>query len=440
MRKKQELVHKYHRKTPGKHSIFRRKKKWFVFGLVLVLFCVWWTIKKDNNVESVTVIESQQNSNTEENDQGNVYEGQNDDNIKKQQAHTCTVSEGDIPADIFSEHGNFDMNDTLAILEASEDVFDLTHLKIGQNLRFYFDEGKESKATRMEYDCNTEKKIVVERNGQDFKVQEVPIEYEVTQEIARGTIDDFFYVDAMQSGLSEATAVEVADLFAFDIDFMTNIRKGDSFVVVYEKRKRDGQDAPDGKILAAKFVNDGQTYYAYYFDNDNDGAYYDGDGHELEKQFLKAPLSYKRISSTFTNARFHPITKKWTAHQQVDYAAPTGTPVVAAANGTITSAGWEGGWGNMIRMKHDNGYTTHYGHLSGFAKGIKTGVQVSRGDLIGFVGSTGWSTGPHLDYGMKQNGTPINPLSFVQPKGEPLEGEMMQKFEEVKKRFIDILQ
>jgi murein DD-endopeptidase MepM/ murein hydrolase activator NlpD len=243
----------------------------------------------------------------------------------------------------------------------------------------------------------------------------------------------------MQAGLSEATTVEVADLFAFDVDFMTNIREGDSFVVTYQKRKRNGEDAPDGRILAAKFINDGETYYAYHFDNGEKEAYYDNEGHELEKQFLKAPLSYKRISSGYTNARFHPITKKWTAHLQVDYAAPSGTPVVASANGTITSAGWEGGWGNMIRMKHDNGYTTHYGHLSAFAKGIKSGVSVNRGDLIGFVGATGWATGPHLDYGMKQNGKPVNPLSFVQPKGEPLEGDAMTKFEEVKKQFEDIL-
>jgi len=434
MRVKQEKQHKYHKKTPGKR-FFWKKKGIYIFLLILIVGGIIWFFQSRGGDDDVVVIESEDNQEEENQNNEDVPQNKKDENV-----HMCTVDEGDIPAEIFSDNGKFDANDTVAIIDASEDVFDLTHLKIGQNLRFYFDDGEDEKATRMEYDCNTEKKIVVERDGDDFVVREEDIEYDVTQETARGTIDEFFYVDAMQAGLSEATTVEVADLFAFDVDFMTNIREGDSFVVTYQKRKRNGEDAPDGRILAAKFINDGEAYYAYHFDNGEKEAYYDIDGHELEKQFLKAPLSYKRISSGYTNARFHPITKKWTAHLQVDYAAPSGTPVVASANGTVTSAGWEGGWGNMIRMKHDNGYTTHYGHLSAFAKGIKSGVHVNRGDLIGFVGSTGWSTGPHLDYGMKQNGTPVNPLSFVQPKGEPLEGEAMTKFEEVKKQFMDSLQ
>jgi murein DD-endopeptidase MepM/ murein hydrolase activator NlpD len=427
-----ELQHKYHCKTPGKSFRWKKKLKYFLVLIILIIIIFWLQHDKNKNINKISenaIDISEQNRNVVQNDINK--------NSAKEQFELCTIGEGDIPADIFSEYGKFDANDTVALLSAAKDVYDFTNLKIGQDLRFYFSD--EKKANRMEYDLNTEQKIIVERNGDNFEVRKEKIEYEVTQEIARGSIENFFYADAMNAGLSEATVLEVGDIFAFSIDFTTEIMVGDEFVFVYEKRKRDGKDAPDGRILAAKFINDEIAHYAYYFDNDGEGGYYDDEGHVLERQFLKAPLSYRRISSGYTNARLHPITKKWTAHQQVDYAAPTGTPVVASASGTITQASWAGGWGNMIRMKHDNGYTTHYGHLSAFAKGIKVGVQVVQGQLIGYVGSTGWSTGPHLDYGMKHDGNPINPIAFVQPKGALLDDMKMEIFEENKKQYLDTL-
>jgi murein DD-endopeptidase MepM/ murein hydrolase activator NlpD len=348
-----------------------------------------------------------------------------------------TVSTGDIPADVFSTQGKLDANDTTALLVSAQDVYDFTNLKIGRNLRFYFE--NEPRATRLEYDRDTERVIIVERSGENFSAREEKIDYAVSQEIATGTIDNFFYADALEAGLSESTVLEVGDIFSFDIDFTTEIQAGDAFSIIYEKRTRDGEKAPDGKILAGKFVNVGTPFYAYYFDNNGKGGYYDAEGRVLERQFLKAPLSYRHISSGFTGARMHPITRKISAHYQIDYAAPSGTPVVASAHGTIASAGWEGGWGNMIRLTHDNGYTTHYGHLSAFAKGIRSGMRVSRGQLIGYVGSTGWSTGPHLDYGIKLNGTPVNPLKLNLPKGEPLNEESMPQFEEIKKQYAELL-
>jgi murein DD-endopeptidase MepM/ murein hydrolase activator NlpD len=348
-----------------------------------------------------------------------------------------TVSAGDIPADIFSAQGKFDANDMTAILSAAKDVYDLTNIKLGKNLRFYFE--KEARATRVEYDRDTERVIIIERSGDDFTAREEKIDYAVSQEIASGTIDNFFYADALEAGLSESTVLEVGDIFSFDIDFTTEIQTGDTFSFIYEKRNRNGEKAPDGKILAGKFVNAGTAYYAYYFDNAGNGGYYDADGRVLERQFLKAPLSYRHISSGFTGARMHPITRKVSAHYQIDYAAPSGTPVVASARGTVTSAGWSGGWGNIVRLEHDNGYTTHYGHLSAFAKGLRAGARVDQGQLVGYVGSTGWSTGPHLDYGIKLNGTPINPLKLDMPKGAPLTEEKMQKFEELKKQYADLL-
>lgn len=347
------------------------------------------------------------------------------------------ISEGDLPADIFSAQGKWDANDTAALLEAGKEVFDLSKLTLGKEVRFYF--GDEERARRLEYEPGTEKIVIAEREGDDFKVRAEKINYEVSEETARGTIDNFFYADALEAGLQEPTVLEVGDIFSFSIDFATEIRQGDEFAFVYEKRKRDGQDASDGKVLAAKFVNEGVAHYAYYFDNGGQGGYYDGEGRVLERQFLKAPLSYRRITSGFTGARYHPITRTVSAHYQIDYAAPSGTPVSSTARGTVASAGWEGGWGNMIRIRHDNGYTTHYGHLSAFAKGIRAGASVSQGQVVGYVGSTGWSTGPHLDYGMKLDGTPVNPLKLQQPKGAPLDGARMEEFNNWKNRFADLL-
>jgi len=361
-----------------------------------------------------------------------------DENIeKKEKVVEYIVSEGDIPAEIFYEYANFSANDVETLLKCSEDVYDFTNLKIGQKLEFIY--GENDEVEKIRYYLGTEKMVVVERDGDAFRADKEDIQYDIQEETISIKIDEFFYKDAMDAGLSESSILEVADVFSFDIDFMTDIRVGDEVKIIYEKRTYCGKEATDGNILAAKFVNDGQEYFAYCFESEGEGSHYDSDGKELLRQFLKAPLSYRRITSGYTGARLHPITKKVTAHYQIDYAAPVGTPVVSTARGTVTSAGWEGGWGNIIRIQHDNGYTTHYGHLSAFAKGIRSGVSVSQGQVVGYVGSTGWSTGPHLDYGMRLNGAPVNPLSLKLPKGTPLQGEEMEKFLEIKAGYDEKL-
>lgn len=411
------------------------KKKFFtlLFFAILVFLFFRGTLWLKNIIfaekkPSQEIIQTQENEITQE--------------IPKTEKNTDRVveykiSDGDIPAEVFASQGKIDANDMEKILLSAKDIYDLTNLKIGQTLRFYF--GEEAKAKKFEYDQNTEDQIIIERKENEFSVRKDKIAYEISQSVARGKIDNFFYVDAMEAGLQEATVLEVGDIFSFDIDFTTEIQRDDEFVIIYEKRLRDGKASTDGKILGAKFVNSGTSYFAYYFDNGGKGGYYDSDGRLLERQFLKAPLSYRHISSGFTGARMHPITRKVSAHYQIDYAAPTGTPVSAAAHGTVVSAHFEGGWGNMIRLVHDNGYTTHYGHLSKFAQGLRAGERVSRGQIIGYVGSTGWSTGPHLDYGVKLNGVPVNPLKLNLPKGEPITGEQVKLFEETKNNFADLL-
>lgn len=350
-----------------------------------------------------------------------------------------TISEGDIPASIFSDHGQMDFDATQALVEAGGDLFDYTHVGIGHEIRFFFDEASDD-LERIEYDRNNETMIVADVENESYSVHEEDIPYDVEDFFVTDTIEDFLYVDALDAGLSERTVLSLGDIFSFDVDFTTEIKVGDEYAVAYQKRWRDGEEAPDGKILAAKYVNDGSPYYAYYFHDGDTAGYFDGEGRELKKQFLRAPLSYRRISSGYTGARLHPITKTVSAHHQIDYAAASGTPVVATADGRVASVGWEGGWGRMVRLRHDNGYTTHYAHLSGFADGVTEGAQVEQGQLVGFVGSTGWSTGPHLDYGMRHNGSPVNPLALKLPKGDPLPEDKMAAFEEMKEKYRELLQ
>lgn len=348
------------------------------------------------------------------------------------------VCEGDIPAEVFAKYGKLNANDTEALLAAAKDVYDFTNIKIGQNLEFVFCDGEE-KIEKIRYYPDSENVIIAETDGETFKVKKERIPYAIKEETLSIEIEEFFYKDALDAGLSESSILEAADVFSFDVDFNTEIKAGDKMKIIYEKRTLNEKSASNGKIIAAKFINSGQEYFAYSFESDGKFGHYDTEGKELMRQFLRAPLSYRRISSGYTGARYHPITRTVSAHYQIDYAAPSGTPVVSTANGTVTSAGWEGGWGNIVRIKHDNGFTTHYGHLSTYGKGIKSGAAVLQGQVVGYVGSTGWSTGPHLDYGMKLNGSPVNPISLKLPKGTPLSGEEMEKFQGIKRKYDELL-
>lgn len=402
-------------------------KMWF-FLLLIVLVASGFFIWSKNSKKTVGL----DTINANENIQEKIPEEPKENIVK------YAVCEGDIPAEVFAKYGKLDANAMESLLLASKDVYDFTNIKIGQDLEFIFCDDEE-KIEKIRYYPNTEDVIVAEMDGDTFRVKKENIPYETRMEILDVKIDEFLYKDALDAGLSEASILEVADVFSFDIDFTTEIQEGDEMRVIYEKRNLNGNPAPDGKILAAKFINVGQEYFAYYFEQNGESSHYDGEGQELMRQFLRAPLSYRRISSGYTSSRRNPITRTISTHYQIDYAAPAGTPVVSTARGTISSAGWEGGWGRIVRINHENSYSTHYAHLSALEKGIRSGATVSQGQVIGYVGSTGWSTGPHLDYGLRLNSTPVNPLSLKLPKGKPLEGEEMEKFQEEKKKYDELL-
>ncbi len=240
---------------------------------------------------------------------------------------------------------------------------------------------------------------------------------EVRLKKASGVIDSSLYKAAMSAGVAPSVVVSLSDIFAWDVDFSTDMRKGDTFSILYEQVYVDGEFVENGAIVGAELANGGRDYKAiYYKDSRGRSGYYDLKGRSLRRMLLKSPLRYRRISSYFTERRYHPILKKYRPHHGIDYAAPRGTPVDAAGSGKVTFAGWKRGYGRFIAIKHSNGYSTGYGHLSKIKRGIRRGARVEQGDVIGYVGSTGISTGPHLHYEVRKGRKLINPLHI---KGSP---------------------
>ena len=240
----------------------------------------------------------------------------------------------------------------------------------------------------------------------------------------------------MEQDLPYALAAEFEDIYQWTVDFF-GIQAGDSFKVIYDEKIVDGQSVGIGRIWGAEFVHGGKQYYAIPYAQDGKLRYWEANGESLRKQFLKAPLKYTRISSKFSKARLHPVYKIYRPHHGIDYAAPAGTPVHAVADGTVTFRGWDkGGGGNTLKIKHAGNMETGYLHLKSFAKGIAVGTRVSQGQLIGYVGSTGASTGPHLDFRIKKNGTPIDPLKMPQEPAEPIASAHKAAFEALRDRVI----
>lgn len=341
------------------------------------------------------------------------------------------VQPGDTFAGVMTDMG-VPYEEAISMINYSKDVFDLTKINTGKLLKLVF---VNEAFAAMEYPLNSDEVIHIKKENDEFKVTKEDIPYDTEKATAKGTITNSLFVDGENVGLEDKTIMELADIFSSDIDFTTDIQEGDSFFVVYEKRSLDGRDIGAGKILAAKFTNNGISYTAFRYND----KFYNEEGKSLARQFLKSPLNYARISSGFTYNRKHPITKQIKPHRAIDYAAPSGTPVISTGDGKIVTAGSKGGLGITVEIKHGN-YLTQYAHLSKIAKGIKNGVTVSQGDVVGYVGSTGTSTGPHLQYAMYENGTPINPLTTDFPREESLTDSEKDSYGEIKRELQSILE
>ncbi len=282
-----------------------------------------------------------------------------------------------------------------------------------------------------------ELRVVLDRRSELFfeatgdGISSSRIEREIISEVVRleGVVETSLFQAVSDSGGRPALAVEIAGIFRWDVDFIRDLRRGDRFVVVVDEQRIEGEFYRYGIIFAARFTNKAKALNAVvYPDREGRLGYYDLDGVPLRKMFLRSPLKFSRVTSRFSNSRFHPVLKRSMPHYGVDYGAPVGTPVHATADGVVTLVGRNGGGGNTVRLRHPNGYETNYLHLSSYGKGVRKGVRVTQGQVIGYVGSTGLSTGPHLDYRVRHNGRWINPLTISSPPVKPLEADRLQRF------------
>jgi murein DD-endopeptidase MepM/ murein hydrolase activator NlpD len=280
------------------------------------------------------------------------------------------------------------------------------------------------------YQIDDDVLLNVTRFDPEFRAEKIAIPYEKRERNLGGIIENNLYEALGNDGESALLAYALSDIFSWDIDFTTDLRKGDNFRLVVEELWLGGGFNRFGEVLAAEFVNDGTTYRAFRYEApDGRTGYYDEEGKSLKRSFLKAPLNYRRISSGFSRRRFHPILKIYRPHHGVDYVAPRGTPVSALGDGTVRFAGWKGANGKLVVLSHPMGYKTYYGHLSRIARGIRPGVRVRQEEVIGYVGSTGRTTGPHLHFQMNRHGRLLNPLTVNLPRGRGIPTQLLADYE-----------
>ena len=273
--------------------------------------------------------------------------------------------------------------------------------------------------------------LSVTRDGERLMAATAPALAEIRWKMAAGEIRSSLFGAADTAGLPDAVTLQLADVFAGDIDFYHDLKRGDRFAVVYEMRYVDGEVIGVGRIVAAEFESRGRLLRAFLWrGEDGSENYYSQGGNPLRKAFLRSPMEFSRVTSGFSDARFHPILQTWRAHKGVDYAAPTGTPVRATGNAKIAFVGQQNGYGNVIQLQHPGAFSTVYAHLSRFAPQLKVGGRVTQGEVIGYVGQTGWATGPHLHYEFRVNGDQRNPLTVALPSGESLAPGYRQAFVE----------
>lgn len=343
----------------------------------------------------------------------NVREGQ----IKNGQFFTNLMNEFGVPdADIYS------------LTQAARNVFDLKKLKAGNNYRAFFTSADEPLLAYLIYKESKTSFVVFGLHDSIFvKVYEK--EVTTRTKLGEAKITTSLWDDVERAGLNINLASRLEDIYAWSIDFF-GLQKGDSFKVIYDEVVIDDEVVEIGTIYAAYFTHGGKVYDAYRFTQNDTGSvqYFNSSGENLKKAFLKAPLSFTRVSSGFTYSRRHPVTRIVRPHTGVDYAAPKGTPVMSIGEGVVVQKGYAGGGGNTVKIKHNATYTSAYLHLSAFAKGIVAGARVRQGQVIGYVGSTGLSTGPHLDFRIWRNGSPINPLKMESPPAKKIEKSQEEEF------------
>ena len=320
--------------------------------------------------------------------------------------------------------------DAYNLTQACSDVFDVRTLRVGNSYRAYYSSGLEYPI----YDCDRTSSIIFScKSPYEAWIYQKPVTVE--QRYADVTINTSLWVDMREAGVSPELIVSLSDIYAWTVDFF-GLQKGDRFRVLYDEKSCDGEVVAVDTVRYAVFSHGEEDLPCIMF-NQKDGGniYWNEKGESMRKAFLKAPLKFSRVSSGFSYARRHPVTRKVQPHTGVDYAAPKGTPVMTIGDGVVTSVKYEGAGGNTVRIRHNSVYSTAYLHLSKYAKGLKAGQRVRQGEVIGYVGSTGRSTGPHLDFRVWKNGSPINPLKMDSPPAEPIRKENADAFNVINESY-----
>ena len=353
--------------------------------------------------------------------------------------HEETIQRGITLSDILFAY-DFSPADIHKLRQEVKPVYDLAKIKAGNKFRVFTSE--EGEVQSLEYNIDNGKYLTIQKDQDTYRAEIKEFEYDLKLKMIWGKIEDILISAITDQGEKANLAISLAEIFAWDIDFNVDIRKGDSFKVLFEKKYLDGQFVGYRNVIAAEFTNLGKTFQAFRFTYSDTKAsdYFDFEGNSLRKEFLKSPLNFKRISSRFSYSRLHPVRKVYRPHMGVDYAATPGTDVQATADGTVTFAGWNGASGRMVRIKHKKGYETMYLHLRSFASGIRKGKHVNGGQTIGYVGSSGVSTGPHLDYRIKHRGKYINPLSARFDPVDPLRVEFKEDFQKKARQYVLFLE
>jgi murein DD-endopeptidase MepM/ murein hydrolase activator NlpD len=351
------------------------------------------------------------------------------------------------PGDTFSvitENISLPASTTQALIGSAQDVYDLASVRAGKEIKFFFDK-QTNELQQMVYAISSEEELYVDLIEGAYKAERKKIDYEIKLKTVSGSIDSSLYESAMAQGIDERAIIALADVFAWSIDFGMGIRQGDTYKFIYEERYRDGQYVMPGTVMAARFVNDGEIVEGFYYSDGTDEngelseGYYDPEGNSLEKIFLKNPVDFRYISSGFTTGRrYISAFNISTGHRAIDYAAALGTPIRAVGDGKVTYAGWNSqGYGNMVSIRHNGTYSTNYAHQSKIL--VKVGQAVKQGQVIGKVGSTGLSTGPHLHFEIVQNGVKINPMTLELPSQESISQDKMEVYKNYIKDWQDKL-
>lgn len=335
-----------------------------------------------------------------------------------------TVPLGATLGSLLSAHGH-DAGMTHRVSQACQGIFDLRHLRSGDSLTLFSD----SSTGKLKHLVLRPDPVSLVRMDLDSlpKVQLISLKVDTVPRVVEGKISTSLWADLVSQGHSPVLVGRIADILAWQVDFFA-LQPGDAYRVFYDEYQVAGKAVDQGPIHTVRFVQGANVSEAFRFERGALKGYYDSLGHPAKRAFLKAPLQFSRISSHFTGARFHPVLRITRPHFGVDYAAPSGTPVVAVGDGTVLTKGWGGGGGNTLKIRHDNGCMTGYMHLKGFAKGITAGHRIQQGELVGWVGATGLATGPHLDFRFWKNGTPVDPLKVVSPPPPPLPDSLLVPF------------